>query len=251
MFVPVGGICRRLREFAIHPSSYLRFESFCNSSSIQTGVTVNLECSNRQGAALLIKHPAYREDALRRRDLRKYMLKHYRTWLPFIRDNLGREIELSEVVLVTGCDLTADWATAAFVEGSKKASISFTVGDPIVATAQASLWGSWQTSVNVPHRCGPSPSTRPVPNDALVPRVDASPATEFNQCIFIRSFRMMERPLFLPPVLKAAAGYQTYEKQHDSDHTPCVRSGPVSTGLVVQESNDGIQPRRRVRYLNA
>ena len=57
------------------------------------------------------------------------MLKNYRSWVHFARDRLGRDITVKDVVLVTGRDLTNQWATATFVERHRDAGISFQVGD--------------------------------------------------------------------------------------------------------------------------
>lgn len=195
---------------------------------------MHFECSNSQGAALVTKYPAFRKDTFRDRDFIKYMSKHRKSWLAFFHDHLGIQLELPEIVLVTGCDLTADWATAVFIKSYKNAAIYFTAGDSSIVSGQASLWGSWKTSVNIPHRCGPSQASKPPTVGDIVPYQTSSQAAEVNQCIFIRGLRMKERQLVLPPKIKAAAGYTKYNKHHDTDNAPI--SDPFSCRGSIGDS---------------
>lgn len=137
------------------------------------------------------------------------MLKNYRTWLTFARDVLDLDVELRDIVLVTGCDMTANWATATFTDRTINAVVSFQAGQAAVG-AETSLWGSWQTSVGVPHRCGPQPMHPPSPGEITpLPLVPA-----FNQCIFIRTYRVHERPMFLPNTIIANAGPHKLDKNY-------------------------------------
>ncbi|KAI5118155.1 hypothetical protein M0805_000534 [Coniferiporia weirii] len=208
---------------------------------VQAGASIELACSKQQGAALVIKHPAYREDSSRRRALSRYMLQHYPTWLTFARSNLDQDIRLKDLLLVTGCDLTADWATAAFTDSSQENSISFQVGFSGFASAQARFWGEWSSSTRVRHRCGPQPLMPPAVLDAGS-RSDvfhADPLSEFNQCIFVRAFRVHERPYFLPNVIKGSADPKDLGGSRDLDAPPSM-SGTVDNAQdgLGREDND-------------
>lgn len=129
------------------------------SPCILANSTVKFEMSGRRSAALVIKYPVFREESSRERRLEGYMLQSYRSWFTFIHDILGCQVTLGDIILVTGCDLTADWATETFVEKSSQFKFEFKVGDPaMLASGSAAAWGTWQSSINVPSRCGPSRS---------------------------------------------------------------------------------------------
>lgn len=137
------------------------------------------------------------------------MLKNYRAWVHFARTRLNRDVHLRDIVLVTGCDLTADWATATFVDRAMDASISFQAGEMIIGNAGLAMWGSWNASVAVPHRCGPLPVVRPdrtPPTSAVSEDANLQPSSPaFNQCIFLRGYRVRERLRLLPTIIKAGA----------------------------------------------
>lgn len=208
------------------------------SGSLPVGASVELECMSRQGAALVIKHHANREDTSCKLALREYMLKNYKSWFAFIRNRLKAYVQLSDLILVTGCDMTADWATAVFVSNATKASIAFNVGDSM-GSAQAAAWGSWNTSraINVPNRCGPQSSaglTSSASSGDLVPRRDINENADFNQCIFIRGFRVKER-LFFSRKLVAAAGYCELERRDETGEESDLSGGPMASESDEQD----------------
>lgn len=163
----------------------------------------------------MIKYPAVREDTNRPENLEDCMLKNYPEWFAFLRDELGYNIRLRQMILVTGCDLTSEWATATFIERSLDTGIEFKAGDPTGATVSAnlSLWGQWSSSIGVPHRCGPSTM------GAREGITTGKESQTFNQCIFLRSLRVSERwaALRVPKVIKAAAGFTDLREHRDDD----------------------------------
>lgn len=168
------------------------------------------------------------------------MLENYRSWLEFIRNKLGCLVRVSDIAFVTGCDLTADWATAAFVEKSTECNIDFKAGDPAFGAATASFWGTWQSSVSVPHRCGPGPVRPPSPSDHQSIVAGSSSPREgplFNQCIFLRSFRVFERKLRAPKVIKAAAEPEDMDMDRDEELYPAI-SFTSSEESISDSSND-------------
>lgn len=169
------------------------------------------------------------------------MLKNYRSWVHFARDRLGRDITVKDVVLVTGRDLTNQWATATFVERHRDAGISFQVGDgfgSIIGGAGLTLWGSWSSNLLVPHRCGPQRVKPPGEGDTsenAIARIHggpeglAPPSSKYNQCVFIRGFRIRERTRFLPKVIKAAA--EGADRDDASNYDPDHLSPLVATEM--------------------
>ncbi len=204
----------------------------CHSAFLEAGVTVKVQGSGKQGAALMTKYPAKRQDAECELDLGKYMLLNYETWLLFLRDDLGRNIQLCDLVLVTGCNLTADWATATFLESSDNASISFAVGDSSIGLAPISLSNSSQYSVYVPHKFGPDSSTLRLPQDNSEPNR--------NQCIFIRSFRVKKNPIWKLRIIKASSRPHQLDKTDDNMNpvAPASSSTAPSDELELDSDDD-------------
>ncbi|KAH8117720.1 hypothetical protein DFH11DRAFT_854157 [Phellopilus nigrolimitatus] len=157
-------------------------EACATGVAMEPGAKVKLVCESRQGAALITKNFIKCEDAVRMKAMKDYIGKNCDSWHKFAISE-GRDIQLHDLILVTGCDLTTDWAMATFNERSSGVEVSFEVGGP-VASAGFSIWGEWSSTVDIPYRCGPI-----LTNSAL-----KSPLTEqFNQCVFIRGFRKARR----------------------------------------------------------
>lgn len=131
----------------------------------------------------------------------------YKTWYSFLCDTFGR-MPLRNMVFVTGCDLSTDWATATFLEKAKSGKVSFKVSDPHSDSVSVTLWGDWETSTSVPVRCGPSA-------DQKAHHIKGEPTK--NQCIFVRGWRVSERIRPLPLKLQAAAEPKDDRRQADDD----------------------------------
>ena len=68
-----------------------------------------------------------RENTLAQGEFGRWMVKHIGSWFAFVR-NLGLGIEeMSEIILVTGCDRTRSWTNVAFLGGQPDAQVSFGV----------------------------------------------------------------------------------------------------------------------------
>src|SRR5882724_10589482 len=81
----------------------------------QTGGGFSFECSKQQGALLIMGDVAYRQNAVDKKRFSEYILRHHRSWLDFA-EALGRDVSLSDLILVNGCDKTSEWACAAWSE---------------------------------------------------------------------------------------------------------------------------------------
>ncbi|KAI5116742.1 hypothetical protein M0805_000436 [Coniferiporia weirii] len=205
----------------LHLSHVKRIEGEIDFSSsfAASHANVNFSVSSHQAAALFIKYSAERSDATRLAHYRKYMLKNYRSWLKLLRDDLGFDVNLRDIVFVTGHDLTANWATATFVGSAVHRGAQLTAGSPSTLTASASISGAWESSVSIPIRIGPKPDRTPLP----LPQTQEGDETVRgndpvkDQCIFIRGFRVSER-LLVPRVIKAAASPEDLDMDRDSDY---------------------------------
>lgn len=173
---------------------------------MDTGAYVNVKCTRQQGAALLIKDRAYRTDAISRHAFEKCFIKNHTQWLSFANDELARGITLNDIVFVTGCDLTKEWTIATFNEATYDVEASFSVNVPPGA-AGAGVWGEWQSEAHVPNRSGPGPLLPPpLPTSNSVTSGESDRNTfqaNFNQCIFLRGYRIFRRIIPFTLRLKA------------------------------------------------
>lgn len=166
--------------------------SFHSTGSVLHGET-SLTFNDEKGAALILPYQAQREDVVNPWPFKKYMLDNYRSWTEFVETTCQLE-KGTRLVLVTGCDLTRQWATATYFRNNREIALGVGGGVASVASANFSLSTGWAMNQAVNTRQGP-PQYREVgePSD--------------NQCVFLRGFYIKDRFLFGPKVLKAGAGY--------------------------------------------
>jgi len=90
-----------------------------------------------------------REDAIRTKAFETYIRKHCDSWLEFAWAN-EIDVRLEDIIFVTGCDLTASWAMAAFVNPL----------DPEISlhvrAIEAESARFWWTVTNQPHHNEPN-----------------------------------------------------------------------------------------------
>ncbi len=167
---------------------------------IPSGSTICLSCTDPQLAALITRRPAVREDIDTEcmRYFRDLLLNNYEAWCAFAR---VMDISAGDILLVTGHDLTNEWATAAVVGTTPGFKIEFKAGDNSspVECISASAWGSWSSSVGLP--LGPTfgnavtRQSEHIPSEAH-PFESDRPSP--NQCIFVRAYRVSHRPQVVP-----------------------------------------------------
>ena len=157
---------------------------------------------------LVTKYCTYREDIELESAFEEYTKRHYDSWVKFARNaQHGRDVK---PVLVTGVDMTKDFAMIAYSNNSAQLLSKFIASAPPPGSASASVWGTWSTRGLVHTNCGPKFSRPPSP-DTLDPsppganQVGATPKG-YNQCVFIRYYTMRRRALMFPKVIKAGAG---------------------------------------------
>jgi hypothetical protein len=183
------------------------------ASTVEPGAGIAFELTRNQGAVLLTKHSTYREDIERELVFEDYIKKHYDSWVDFSRDQgHGRDIR---PVLVTGVDLTREFATAAYSDNRARMECKFSAAVPAVASASASVWGSWRAEGLVHTNCGPH-LVHPTQGDRELSEgsaIESAIPDKDNQCIFIRYYTIRRR-LFIPTVIKAGAGPHQLPKPH-------------------------------------
>ena len=175
---------------------------------LEPGIRISFEHTEKEGAALVTKYPTYRGDVQRESTFKAYTKRHYDSWAAFAHDT-GHGDDIKPV-LVTGVDMTRDFAMMAYSNNGSSLRSEFTTSVPMVGTASASVWGTWRTEGLVHTNCGPQLCCPPSSAQAtgLTPSGNNDTETvpdEYNQCVFIRYYTMRKR-LGIPRVIKAAAG---------------------------------------------
>ena len=204
------------------------------SRPLELGASFSFELTGNRGAALVTKYPTYREDTLLESALARYTKRHYKSWVKFARDKqYGDDIQ---PVLVSGFDMTGDFAMVAYSHGGTSLEADLTIAVPALGSASASLWGTWRTRCTPHTNCGPQVCNPPPHVGAIeFPSAAATAGEipgEFNQCVFIRYYTMRSRkrmPMF-PEVIRAGAG------PHDLGSGE--NEGSTFPALVVQSDDD-------------
>jgi len=188
-----------------------------DTSPVEPGARIAFELTSKQGAALITNHPTYREDIERERRFVNYTKKHHKSWVEFAREqDHGENIR---PVLVTGVDLTREFATIAYSDNQTHMECEFSVGVPAVASTSVSVWGSWRTQGLVHTNCGPYPSQ--IPENLNLTDSSASESAipdEYNHCVFVRYYTLIKLG-FIPLILKAGAGPHQLPKENLEDGT--------------------------------
>lgn len=205
---------------------------------------LNFSCNKEQGASIALAEPADRENTNCKGKLSEYVHQNYQKWLPFVRDCLGWDVNLRDLIFITGLDIANEWATVTFSQKETNAEAGFSLNDPtkVIGTATATFSHSHRSSTNIAIRFGPNSSsgvTNAIANSLHnTQRKDSSEKS--NQCIFLRGYRVIEREI-VPMKLVAAAQPINYDYDKDNETTPRVRvrgfnseSDSVSIGCSEQ-----------------
>lgn len=198
------------------PVPYVCFVAFVSpgnsemcSRMLEPGISISFEHTEKEGAALVTKYPTYRGNAQRESTFKAYTKHHYDSWVAFARaTGHGDDIK---PVLVTGVDMTRDFAMMACSNNGASLRSEFTTSVPMVASASASVWGTWRTEGLVHTNCGPQMCCPPSSTQTtdITPSSDSGTGATpggYNQCVFVRYFTMRKRALVFPRVMRAAAG---------------------------------------------
>lgn len=98
---------------------------------------------------------------------------------------------MHDLILVTECTMTADWAIVTWDSSTHDLEASFSVGLPGFPSFEVGFWGRWEGQVGLPVRVGPY-------RDAATPQDGA----DRDQCIFFRGLRAVRRAAIMELLLK-------------------------------------------------
>jgi len=210
---------------------------------LEPGFNVSFQLTEKQGAALVTKYPTYREDIQREQIFEEYTKRHYDSWVAFAREaGHGNDIK---PVLVTGVDMTRDFAMMSYSNNGVRLASEFTASVPGVASASVSAWGTWRTEGLVHTNCGPQLCRPPSSTQAMDSMSSDNSRTEvvsdeYNQCVFVRYYTVRKRPLLVPKVIRASAGpHDLGPGDRDSEGSPLeAQSGSDSGSDIVSSLFD-------------
>lgn len=145
------------------------------------------------------------------------------------------DINMGDILFVTGHDMTNEWATTIIGESIRDLEIKIGGGDGM--TVSGSAWGSWSSSVQlqIPPRFGPASGCETILRLSSNEHGNEADRPPPDQCIFLRAFRVVERlPKSFPGKIKAAAHPKDNGRDFDeeNDTAEVVRAG------VDSDSND-------------
>ena len=153
----------------------------------------------------MTKYQTHREDIQRAGTFENYVKRHYNSWVAFARET-GHGTDINPV-LVTGVDMTRDFAMMSYSNDDDDLNCEFTTSAS--EGASATVWGTWHTTGPVHTNCGPQLCSLPSPQimDAVTSDVNnaATNSDEYDQCVFVRYYTMRKR-LGILKVIKAGAG---------------------------------------------
>jgi hypothetical protein len=213
------------------------------STMLSAGAEFAFNASRSAGACLITRFKTISKDAEFVGHLRLSFLRNYKSWLAFAQER-DPDIQLSDLRLVTGIDLTKDWAMLAYSENNNDFTASFQVSDPAQAgSAGLSAWGSWKASTSVHNNWGPQ-EVDEESDGGRQPVTDSQDsagqsASGFTQCVFYRGYRMRTRGLgkLWPDVMKAAAGPEDLGSGERSPE----HGGPVPSFDYCDDSGNEVE----------
>ena len=199
----------------------------------------SFELAEGQGAALMTKYQTHREDIQRSGTSEDYVKRHYNSWVAFARET-GHGNNINPV-LVTGVDMTRDFAMMAYSNG-EGLKCEFKTSD--LGGDTASVWGTWCTPGHIHTNCGPHPHSSPSPQTVgALPTGVGNAGTisdEYDQCVFIRYYTV-RKMLGIPRVIKAGAGphhLDPGDREAEGSQMEVQSSGPDSD-IMSSPCDDG------------
>ncbi|EED83585.1 predicted protein [Postia placenta Mad-698-R] len=157
------------------------------------------ECTDDQGALLLLETPAIREQLIKLRKLKNYFSKNISNWHTFAAEELGLDKKPEDIIFVRGWVKTTRWAMAVFTNQAKSAKISFEGDFALPAPASFSLSVSEHIAPHFDCRSGPRDRLHGAGQHPL-----PDPSWPADRCIFLHYIRLKKRSL-LPDTIEAAA----------------------------------------------
>ena len=158
----------------------------------------------------MTRYPAYREDTLEAAAFKEYTKKHYDSWV-----TLAKRYGDVEPVLVSGFDMTKDFAMTAYSNDDTTFESDLSISVP--TRVSASAFFKVETSGSAHTKRGPQQCTPPEASSE--PTSAGHISEDYNQCVFLRYYTMRRWMGFFPTVIQAAIGPHNLGPGHNRDDT--------------------------------
>ncbi|KAH9915535.1 uncharacterized protein B0H18DRAFT_1124858 [Fomitopsis serialis] len=172
---------------------------------------LSFECTDRQGAVLVLGSPAELQEIIYTKAMTDYMKTNIDSWVAFAQ-TLGVDLQHNRIMFVKGWVKTTHWALAAFREKGKSKRCHIQGGVGPVGSAYLDVTFSDATDHGGESRSGPPGSER---GDAEGAR-GLDHGRPKDQCVLLRYFISKKRPLLAPEIIEAAARPQSPPKYSDA-----------------------------------
>lgn len=153
----------------------------------------------------MTKHQTYSEDVRGVGKFEKYAKDNHLAWAEFARcEGLGEV----NPVLVTGVDRTKDFAMMCYSDYDDE-GLECQFRTLASGSASNTTWGTWETTRPVYKNQGPQscfPPTQTINPTSAGDNNAETVSDGFDQCVFIRYISVRSRRLWVPKIIKAAAG---------------------------------------------
>nr|VWO96437.1 N/A [Ganoderma boninense] len=195
---------------------------------------IRFKFSDEQGAVLVLKNDAHREDLHPCRDLTQYILLNHAGWHQFARNVCRLDLKSQDIIFVSGCVKTAEWALAAATDRARDGEIAFGGDFGPAGQASFSVSATREVSMSWEHRRDPHGT-----------QGEGSKPSKFDQCVFLHYYKVKHRPFFVPKVLRAAT-----EEEHSSRSStpngsdymePVDDGGAISKDASFESENGGVE----------
>ncbi|OSX58672.1 hypothetical protein POSPLADRAFT_1152537 [Postia placenta MAD-698-R-SB12] len=184
----------------------------------------HFKCTDDQGAFLLLKDAATREELHPSRRMENYMHRNFRSWQSFAVDDLDVDLQPEDIMFVRGWVKTTQWAVAAITHEGREARVSISGEIGSVADAHLSIHKSDEVSNYYAHRTGPSRilhrkrhKHHHSSDSGSVEPSERDDADQLDQCIFLHYYKLKRRRFLGFKKLEAAAEPRDPSGPHDDD----------------------------------
>jgi hypothetical protein len=116
---------------------------------------LQFKIENREAAFLLLHNTAYLQTLGRDSLLRNYVAQHGPAMYDFVKGWLGLDLQMEELIFITGTLKTAAWDSWTFTQSSRGNSISFDVSVPNAAGASLEYERAFDDSSSPAYAWGP------------------------------------------------------------------------------------------------
>ncbi|KAI5119295.1 hypothetical protein M0805_008210 [Coniferiporia weirii] len=185
-----------------------------SGASVSASMSFSISRSGSRSAGLYIRQSATCVDTVSDIHIKRYILENYSSWFTLIYDKLGREVRVQDIILVTGCHLTAEWAMGVLFWQTTSGSFGLGAGGPVGGTLSAAASTSRNFSLLLSQSGSGDPAT----------------ASRRDQCIFARGFYVKERLGLWPRAIRASADPEDLDMDKNTDNAPSV--------LAIENNHD-------------